>query len=239
MKRQAPAFILALIMTFVLVCAAQVPAQTKICLNSRSKYFLFELYGSTPGEAYSYMVENKCDLTNIPVSIKYPRVAADKSQELCTSLQNEYLIKYRIMYAKRDPNLYKQTESALRDVKNQNCETASLPLINPIPSFIQPTEHQVKCVGLLKTYFDAWVKYAMSAFGPSYVNLSIPYIDIVLNNCDTERFWFVSPTPDIPRLFLDCTKLTENYMSAYQNTQERFRYAPSNLGPLMPFMPSS
>ena len=239
MKRQAPAFVLALIMTFVLVCAAQFPTQTKICHNLIHKYFHFEIYGPTAYDSYNTMIQNKCDLTYIPVSTRNPRVAADPSQESCIMLQNAYLLRYQPSITSRNPSLHQQAEYALNNVINHGCDIDSLPMINPCPSYIKPTAHQLKCIGFLEKYFDAYDKFGRSTFGPNYGKVSIPFIDVKLNNCDTDRFVFVSPAPEIPNLYLDCSKLSENYLSAYKDLDKSFRYAPSYIGPLMPFMPSS
>ena len=144
-----------------------------------------------------------------------------KDVQLCAKLQETYLKQYsewarETSYYENQPSKinYEDPKMTLHAIKTSGCDTDSLPLITPVPEFIQPTAQQLTCVDMTADYL---VKYHQWQWSYSFVYepVALSYVYLSLQGCPSNPLPRIYPLPSLPNLALECTQLRENYVAAY------------------------
>ena len=142
-------------------------------------------------------------------------------EEQCLDLQNKYSESYKWWIQNRgrsvgetSPAQYKVAEVDLLAVKLNGCNTETLPLIKPVPDFVQPTPAQLTCVNLAEHYIGTRDDWAMS-YHRKYSAVALTYLQMQVKGCDYLALPSIYPVPQMPDLTLSCDELRDTYAADY------------------------
>ena len=189
--------IIALLACTAIVGAKQQQKQDQICAELLETFMKSNYQSQAGNSALHYMRKLDCDLTGIP-KINVPRPLGSFDSEKCPALLKEYLKRYTI-WAK---NIFKFEslhwhEARVSLLMAAGCDFGDLPLIDPIPEFVQPTPKQQNCVNLVYSYLISYQYWDNRfKFEYDYKNAAPKFITLKKNGCNTDHLPQLSPVPE-------------------------------------------